>query len=468
TLNDFKEDLYSILSSYQDKCNVHVNAKNKASKILSNFDSSFSTAEVKQFIKNLEYHEEARINVTSTYTATVLRDQQENQIFIDQLRETSSEKRKECEKLLDHLMRKKMILDDDEPLVEWEFDTPEPSWLDKIAHERDSLIYNASNYNNKMTQYELSLKIIDISDPEIRSLMSENESSELNTKVSSLLENWTTLEAKAESCLQSLEKLDNDQLHAIGEIVRPKGTHGAILELQNLLNNIKEQKVPESDNLFEDEKNNETDQHEEISPLTPDDCMNPDRHDLGRELCWGREFSLCERTGSKTEDTRKIFSNTLKVQKTLRDMHRNLIEAISADGGGTLSKPVIQASTKLLMPGFLSSYFFIRAILVIYVGGGFYASVNLADLYIPTKYQELEFIIKISRSMLQIKKLLSATISRFKQMKNRAEKEKFAPGKVAIPARWEESRSFQKPRVPKTKEPDGNPVLNDQILNDTE
>lgn len=347
-------------------------------------------------------------------------------------------------------------------------------------------------------------------------------------------------------------QLDNDQLHTIGEIVRPKGTHGAILELQNLLNNIKEQKVPESDNLFEDEKNNETDQHEEISPLTPDDCMNPDvafifdlirytcemiakgitqrpnserdidifikrhifscfdtildshfgevvsrasrsrravainapsnaegyhldwmftRHDLGRELCWGREFSLCERTGSKTEDTRKIFSNTLKVQKTLRDMHRNLIEAISADGGGTLSNPVIQASTKLLMPGFLSSYFFIRAILVIYVGGGFYASVNLADLYIPTKYQELEFIIKISRSMLQIKKLLSVTISRFKQMKNRAEKEKFAPGKVAIPARWEESRSFQKPRVPKTKdhlEPDGNPVLNDQILNDTE
>jgi len=84
---------------------------------------------------------------------------------------------------------------------------------------------------------------------------------------------------------------------------------------------------------------------------------NLQRHDLGRELCWG-EFSLCERTGSKMEDTPKIFSNTLKVQKTLRDMHRNLIEAISAEGGGTLSNPVIQASTKLLMPGFLSSYLF--------------------------------------------------------------------------------------------------------------
>ncbi|CAG8816092.1 14318_t:CDS:2, partial [Dentiscutata erythropus] len=73
TIDKFKDDMYKILKRYQDKCNVHVNAKNKASKILSNFESSFSTAEVKQFIKDLEYNEEARINVTSTYTATVLR-----------------------------------------------------------------------------------------------------------------------------------------------------------------------------------------------------------------------------------------------------------------------------------------------------------------------------------------------------------------------------------------------------------
>lgn len=71
-------------------------------------------------------------------------------------------------------------------------------------------------------------------------------------------------------------QLDNDQLRTIGEIVRPKGTYGAILELQKLLENPKEQKVPESDNLFEDEKDNETDQHKEIPPLTPDDCMNLD------------------------------------------------------------------------------------------------------------------------------------------------------------------------------------------------
>ncbi|CAG8707210.1 4247_t:CDS:2, partial [Dentiscutata heterogama] len=169
-------------------------------------------------------------------------------------------------------------------------------------------------------------------------------------------------------------------------------------------------------------------------------------------LCWGREFSLCERTGSKIEDTHKIFSNSLKVQKTLRDMHQNLIKTIFAEGGGTLSKPVLEASTKLLMPGFLSSYFFMRAILIIYIGGGFYASINLSEFYIPTKYQELEFLIRMSRIMLQIKKLLSISISRFKQMKGRAEKEKFALGKVAMPGRQREYRSFQKPKVPKASE----------------
>ena len=72
TTDDFKDDLYAILQSYAEKCNVHV-YRNKATKILSRFNSLFSTAEVKQFIKDLEYHEEARINVTFTYTATVLK-----------------------------------------------------------------------------------------------------------------------------------------------------------------------------------------------------------------------------------------------------------------------------------------------------------------------------------------------------------------------------------------------------------
>nr|CAG8446406.1 11593_t:CDS:2 [Entrophospora candida] len=91
TINDFKEDLYAVLQRYKDKCNIRMNAKNKGLKILSNFNSEFSTTEVKRFIKDLEFLEEARLNVTSTYTVTVLK-------LIDQLRETGN--RREHEKII--------------------------------------------------------------------------------------------------------------------------------------------------------------------------------------------------------------------------------------------------------------------------------------------------------------------------------------------------------------------------------
>ncbi|RUP47447.1 hypothetical protein BC936DRAFT_145725 [Jimgerdemannia flammicorona] len=44
------------------------------------------------------------------------------------------------------------------------------------------------------------------------------------------------------------------------------------------------------------------------------------RHDLGKDLMWGREFSLCERAGSKIENRQKVLNNSLKVQKTLNGL----------------------------------------------------------------------------------------------------------------------------------------------------
>lgn len=41
--------------------------------------------------------------------------------------------------------------------------------------------------------------------------------------------------------------------------------------------------------------------------------INFQKYDLEKELYWGREFSLCERTGSKCEDMSKVLLNTLKV-----------------------------------------------------------------------------------------------------------------------------------------------------------
>ncbi|POG58483.1 hypothetical protein GLOIN_2v1730315, partial [Rhizophagus irregularis DAOM 181602=DAOM 197198] len=51
-----------------------------------------------------------------------------------------------------------------------------------------------------------------------------------------------------------------------------------------------------------------------------------------------------------------------------------------------LSKQVLNACSKLIMPGFASSWFYFRAVLIIYVGGGFYASFELGKFDIPTSY----------------------------------------------------------------------------------
>ncbi|POG61818.1 hypothetical protein GLOIN_2v1485939 [Rhizophagus irregularis DAOM 181602=DAOM 197198] len=57
---------------------------------------------------------------------------------------------------------------------------------------------------------------------------------------------------------------------------------------------------------------------------------------------------------------------------------------------------------------------------------------ELGKFDIPTSYDEIWKLTKIARIMLQIKKLLRYTVSRFKRIIERAEKEKFLPGKVTI------------------------------------
>ncbi|CAB5362920.1 unnamed protein product [Rhizophagus irregularis] len=84
TIEDFKDELYAILQRYNDKVNVHANARKKVKKLLDNFNSSFSSVEMRKFVYELEYHEEVRVNVTSAYTVELLKDQRENQERINQ------------------------------------------------------------------------------------------------------------------------------------------------------------------------------------------------------------------------------------------------------------------------------------------------------------------------------------------------------------------------------------------------
>ncbi|POG80749.1 hypothetical protein GLOIN_2v221147 [Rhizophagus irregularis DAOM 181602=DAOM 197198] len=91
TIEDFKDELYAILQRYNDKVNVHASARKKVKKLLDNFNSSFSSVEMRKFVYELEYHEEMRVNVTSAYTVEVIKDQRENQERINQLRRNTSE-----------------------------------------------------------------------------------------------------------------------------------------------------------------------------------------------------------------------------------------------------------------------------------------------------------------------------------------------------------------------------------------
>ncbi|RUP45327.1 LOW QUALITY PROTEIN: hypothetical protein BC936DRAFT_148311 [Jimgerdemannia flammicorona] len=160
--------------------------------------------------------------------------------------------------------------------------------------------------------------------------------------------------------------------------------------------------------------------------------------DLEKNLPWGLEFSLCERAGST------VTSDTIKVQKNLRDMHASLVEHIKTVGCG-LTQPVLRASTKLVMPGFLSTSFQLRVLLLVYVGGNFYASMELARVDIPTTHKELKGIVNIGRVMLQVTNILRTNAHRFNQMKQRAEKDKLSAQKITF-KRNEEERTPKKPK----------------------
>ncbi|CAG8539153.1 7746_t:CDS:10 [Ambispora leptoticha] len=427
---------------------------------------------------------------------------------------------------------------DVEPLSGWEFDTPMPSWLKKAMHQHKTLTTTQTDPSEKfkLAKQPIWWRIIDASDPKIvQDFISEEEFSELNAIFSNVLSighqnDWTVLEPVAERCLQSLAKLNNEQIRMIGEMVKYEGIHGAVRKLQKIIQNIEELNIEEPD-LFDDEptnnktlsfvleendyldkdvgyilelvrytcemlgkgipqrKNSERDidmfikRHifacfddildthfgEMVSRSSRDrrsEAMDaPDkvegfhldwmftRHDLGKDISYGREFSLCERAGSKVDNDTKNVSDILKVLKTLKDMHRSLVKAIAIESGGALSKQVLNACKKLIMPGFASSWFYLRAVLIVYVGGGFYTSFELGKFDIPTSYDEIWKLTKIARIMLQIKKLLCSTVSRFKRIMERAEKEKFLPGKVTI-VEAKESRTPNKPQKAEKPKPE--------------
>lgn len=390
----------------------------------------------------------------------------------------------------------------------WEFDGSPPSWLSKAMEEYKS---STSEPRTKAIHW----KIVNVSDRDyLLTFLTKGEFLSLHGTFGSAITGWKTLTSAAERCLQTLAKLDSNQLLSIGRIIEIEGVRGAIKQALYLVGS-----ATESEKLGLDEDDNDNNNDNEgknaapVALLEEGDCKHTDvcyifnllryccemldkgitqrnnserdidiaikthifscldsildkhygeivsrasrdrralgigasknvegyhvdwlftRHDLAKESAWGREFSLCERAGSSVDNRQKISSDTLKVQKTLRDMHQSLYDAITDAGNGVLSKSVLGQTTKLLMPGFISSYFSVRALLVVYVGAGFYASLDLAEFSIPTTTMEIRNILNVARILLQIKKIMGTTVTRFRKMKEKVNQERFDSEGVVV------------------------------------
>ncbi|CAG8553070.1 350_t:CDS:2, partial [Acaulospora colombiana] len=129
---------------------------------------------------------------------------------------------------------------DDSEIIEWEFDSVIPTWLEKGILYHKKLI----SEEDEDKRIKDSSRIIDGSDLDVtREYLSEEEFLELQEVLANALElgttinDWTTLKPQAEKCLRDLSKLNNDQIKTIGEKVLPEGTRGALEELKKFSKN---------------------------------------------------------------------------------------------------------------------------------------------------------------------------------------------------------------------------------------
>ncbi|KAG9296948.1 hypothetical protein G9A89_003662 [Geosiphon pyriformis] len=74
--------------------------------------------------------------------------------------------------------------------------------------------------------------------------------------------------------------------------------------------------------------------------------------------------------------------------------HSDPLNTLSETGGGALSPKIIQNFPKLLIPGFVSSRFFVRVLLNVCFGGEYCGSTKLAELDIPTQLNDLRRIVR--------------------------------------------------------------------------
>ncbi|RIA97452.1 hypothetical protein C1645_814027 [Glomus cerebriforme] len=256
-----------------------------------------------------------------------------------------------------------------------------------------------------------SSKIINGSDLDItREYLSKKEFLELQKVLANALElgiiinDWTILKPQ----------LNNDQIKIIGEKVIHEEIHNALEELKNFL----KMSFQEFDlDLFGD-SNNKTNQTNNTETVEID-YLDKDNYELGAKESWNCKFFLCERADS-------VIDNTSNKR---------------------VSKEILQSFPKLLMPGLLSSHFYLQVVLIVYISAGFYVSTDLAKLKIPIDYYELDKILKVFLYIEATKK----NDLRYKIIKKRAEKEKFLNDKRLMNEHAEYPSSWKKKQKQKKK-----------------
>ncbi|CAJ0886045.1 2784_t:CDS:10 [Entrophospora sp. SA101] len=98
SINVLRDNIYVSLQRYKESRDNHINVTNKLSKILSDFEKSFSTAEVKEFIVKLQKEQgehdfdmALQFNVTSASTVKALKGYRTNQMLINELKDDEYE-----------------------------------------------------------------------------------------------------------------------------------------------------------------------------------------------------------------------------------------------------------------------------------------------------------------------------------------------------------------------------------------
>ncbi|RIB22565.1 hypothetical protein C2G38_2033470 [Gigaspora rosea] len=176
---------------------------------------------------------------------------------------------------------------------------------------------------------------------EINRIITEQEFISLKeTLLSDLLSDWKVLEPPVERCMHSIAIVDENGLKKVAKTAIYHGICGAIKEIQMILgtsNKIEEDnpflvspatEITTSNDVIKDGDtyhpareivSRASRQHRILAIGASDkaegDWHFTDKHDLAKDLTWGKEFSLCERAGSKIENGKKILDNTFKVQK---------------------------------------------------------------------------------------------------------------------------------------------------------